>query len=104
AVRLLAVLAGTTFTYGVVYVRLLSSASEWFAPARRVTTVVGIGSLASLGMVLALEGYWFDPVSGAPLSGVQIALVAAVLVGLTPPLISLAILPRRDPPDLSGAG
>jgi hypothetical protein len=104
AVRLLEVLAVTTFVYGVVYVRLVSATSEWFAPARRVATVVGIGSLASLGMVLALEGYWFDPVSGAPLSGLQIALVSAVLVGLTTALISLAVLPGRDPLDLTESG
>jgi hypothetical protein len=104
AVRLLEVLAITTFVYGVVYVRLLPGTSKWFAPARRMATVVGIGALASLGMVLALEGYWFDPVSGAPLTGVQIALVAAVLVGLTAALISLAILPGRDPFDLPESG
>ena len=104
AVRLLVILAATTFAYGVVSIRILSAASEWFIPLRRAATAVGAASLASLVALLALEAYWFDPVSGAPLSGMQIGVVAAVLVGLAAALVSLAVLPGRDPLELSEAG
>jgi hypothetical protein len=100
-VRLLVVLCGATIGYSIVCKRVLSAESDWFAPFRRLATFLGGGSLLTLAIVLGQEAWLFDPIEGAPLAPIQIALVAIVLVGLTAALISLALLPGRDPLELS---
>ena len=96
AIRLMEALAATAFVYGVVLVRIVPRASDWFRAARNAAALVGAAALASLVGVLVLEGVWFDPRAGAPVTGFQIAEVAVVLVGLAAALISLAALPGRE--------
>lgn len=103
-IRLMVVLATTTFAYGVVVPRLLRPDHGWFAAVRQAATAVGGGALASLLVVLVMEGLWYVPGAGAPITAAQIAVVAVALVGLSAGLISLAVLPDRDPLSLSERG
>jgi hypothetical protein len=45
---------------------------------------------------LSLEAWWFDPVNGSPVTGLQIALVAATLVGLAVALLAMALKDRQS--------
>jgi len=83
---------------------VISKASDWFRATRYAATILGAAAILSLLVVLVLEGVWFDPQLGAPMTGLQIAVVATALVGLAAALISLAVLPGRDPLDLSNRG
>jgi len=103
-IRLMVVLATTTFAYGVAVPRLLRTDHNWFASVCRAATAVGGGALASLLVVLVMEGLWYTPGEGAPMTAPQIAVVAIALVGLSAGLISLAVLPDRDPLGLSERG
>ena len=111
SIRVMEMLAVTTFLYGVIGVRLLPRTGSWFKSLRTAATALGGASLVSLLVVLVLEAMWFNPERGAPslrdmgaITGLQIAVVAAVLVGLSAALISLAVLPGQDPLNLSERG
>lgn len=104
AIRLMVALAATTFVYGSVLTRFVAVAGEWFNAIRRAATTVGGASLVTLLVVLGMEAMWYIPGEGAPVTGLQIAVVAVVLVGLAAALISMAVLPGRDPLGLSERG
>ncbi len=104
SIRLMESLAVTTFLYGVGLTRIVDRATTWFRAARNSATIAGGAALVSLLVVLVMEGLWFDRVHGAPGAPAQIAVVAVVLVGLAAALISLAVLPGRDPLNLTLEG
>lgn len=104
AIRLMVSLAAATFVYGFLVVRLVSPTDGWFAEVRRAATITGAAALAMLLVVLGLEMLAFTPGGGVPMTGLQIAVVAGVLVALAAALISLAVLPGRDPLNLSERG
>lgn len=104
AIRLLMALAVMTFVLGVIGVRVIPSVSPWRNSARRGAVVLAASAIAALCSVLALEAVTFQPKIGAPVTPVQIAAVTVVLVGLIAALISLAVLPGRDPLSLSERG
>lgn len=104
AVRLMVMLSASASVYGIVLVRVLPSATAWFRSTWRATVSTGAAALLSLLAVLVLEGVWYDPEVGAPVTGLQIAVVAIVLVGLSGALVSLALLPESDPLKLSERG
>ena len=103
-IRLLVVLGGVTFVYAVGVTRALPAGGDWFRNARRAATTLGGASLLSLLVVLIMEAAWFEPGRGAPVTEFQIAVVAAVLMVLVAALISLAVLPGRDPLQLTERG
>jgi hypothetical protein len=104
AIRLLIACVTAAFVLGVIAVRVIPAISAWRQSARRAAVVLVGGSLLSLLMVLGLEVATFEPGVGAPVAPVQIAVVSVVLVGLIATLISLAVLPGRDPLQLSERG
>ena len=104
AIRLVVVLAGATTVYGLVLVRVVAPFPSWFAAVRRSAVHLGAAAIASLLLVLALEAAMYVPGSGAPVTNPQIGAIAVVLVGLAAALISLAVLPGRDPLGLSERG
>jgi hypothetical protein len=103
-IRLLVVLGSVTFVYAAGVTRYLPAGGDWFRNARRAATTLGGASLLSLLVVLIMEAAWFEPGKGAPVTEFQIAVVAAVLIGLVAALISLAVLPGRDPLQLTERG
>jgi hypothetical protein len=96
--------AAAAFILGVVAVRVIPATNSWWSSARRATAVLVCASLVSLLAVLVLEVITFRPDIGAPVEPSQIAAVAVVLVGLIATLISLAVLPGRDPLALTERG
>ena len=102
--RLLMVLAGATFMYGLVVPRFLTTAGSWHASTRKAGFLSACAAIGTFVVVLALEIVLFEPGIGAPVDGVQVAAVAVVLVALIAGLISLAVLPGRDPLMLSEKG
>jgi hypothetical protein len=104
AFRLLMVLAAATFVYGLVLPRLLLTAGSWNASVRRAGFIAGAAAMAVFAVVLGLEVTLFKPGVDAPIDGAQVAAIAVVLVGLVAGLLSLALLPGRDPLALSEAG
>ena len=104
AIRLLIVLSGLTFIYAVLVVRFVSPNGDWMAPVRRIAATFGIGAIIVLLGVLLLEAVFFESPVGAPVDTAEMAAVSVVLVALIAGLISLALLPGRDPLALTEKG
>ncbi len=96
-IRLLVSLAATAFVYGVPLVRLVRPGGSWFASIRRAAVIVAAVAVVALGLILLFEFQAFDPVNGLSLSVSEIVVVAVALAALAAGLISLAVLPGRDP-------
>ncbi len=104
AIRLLMAWAAGAFVLGVIVVRMIPAANPWRNSSRRAAVILAGGSIVALLAVLGLETMSFQPGIGAPVSPIQIAAVSIVLVGLIATLISLAVLPGRDPLQLTERG
>lgn len=101
SIRLLEVTSVATFLFALPGVRLTQNVDRWRSSIRTASAIHGALALTSLAGVLILEGVFFEPVAGSPVTGMQIAIVAGVLVGLAVGLISMAVNPERDPLNLS---
>jgi hypothetical protein len=97
AIRLLVSLAAVAFVYGVPLVRLVPREISWFASIRRAAVGVAGTAVVALGLILWLEFQSFDRTTGSPVSVIDTVVVAIALVALAAGLISLAVLPGRDP-------
>lgn len=104
AIRSLMALGTMGFVFGVIAVRVTAFANEWRESARRSAVVLAAGALSTLVGILALEATTFVPGVGAPVTAPQIAAVSLVLIALIATLISLAVLPGRDPLALTDKG
>jgi len=104
AIRLLIVLSGLTFIYSVLVARRMSPDGDWMPAVRRIAVTFGIAAIVVLLGVLFLETIYYDSDGGAPVGAVEIATVSVVLVALIAGLISLALLPGRDPWALTEKG
>ena len=104
AIRLLVMLAASAFVLGVCLVRVFPAGGDWFRAVRTVSATIVCAALAALLAVLALERTWYDRQLGAPVTALQTAVVALVLVGLAAALVSMAVLPGRDPLGLQERG
>jgi hypothetical protein len=96
SIRALEALALTAFVYGVGLVRVVRSESDWRPALQRAARGVSVAAIVVLMVVLSLEAWWFDPVNGSPVTGLQIALVAATLVGLAVALLAMALKDRQS--------
>ena len=97
SIRLLEVLSVATFVFAVPGVKLAGSIDRWRSSLRTVSSIHGVLALAALAVVLVLEGVFYEKGIGSPVTGLQIAVVAGVLVGLAAGLIAMAVNPERDP-------
>lgn len=102
--RLLMALSALTFLYGLALPRFLFVEGPWNRSFRRAGYGTAVLAMATFIAVLSLEFVWFVPGQGAPVDGVQVAAVAAVLLALIAGLISLSLFPSRDPLTLSETG
>jgi hypothetical protein len=96
-IRMMAMLAATTFVYSLPLARLIPPANSWFASIRRASIGVAAAAISTLALVLLFEIWAFDPTLGAPVTVGESLLVASTLVLLAAGLVSLAVLPGRDP-------
>jgi len=94
-IRVVIVLAGLTFVYGLIVVRRVPAASSWLAPVQRIAMTFGGGAGLALVAVLLLERLYYVPGVGAPVDTAPMLVVAVVLAALLVGLISLALLPER---------
>jgi hypothetical protein len=102
--RLLMVLAALTFAYGLVLPRFLLMSGSWNAATRKAGYLAGGAAMLAFVATLVLEIVLYRPGLGAPVNDVQVIAVAVVLVGLIAGLVSMALLPGRDPLVLSETG
>ncbi len=95
--RLLMVLAAVTFAYGLVLPRWLLTSGSWNAATRKAGYIAGAAAIAAFIATLVFEVSLFRPGIGADVAAPQVIAIAVVLVALIAGLISLALLPGRDP-------
>jgi hypothetical protein len=104
AMRVLMSLCATSFVLGVIAARVLSSESGWRQSARRAAVLAGSLAGGALLCVLIIEAATFQPRIGAPVETLHIVAVSVLLAALVVALLSLAVLPDRDPLHLSEKG
>lgn len=104
AIRLLEVVAVLACAYGSLFIRWLPAQSQWFHSMRTAGAVLMSVTVAALLSVLALEADLFVPGQGVPVTNTEIVAVVVVLTAFIAALISMAVLPGRDPLGLSETG
>jgi len=97
-------LAAVGTFYGLGLTKLLSDASDWLTPARRLTPWLAGASLLSLAAVLGDEILQYAQTGAVTISWPAILAVALTLVGLSVAALAAAVLPGRDPLNLSLRG
>jgi hypothetical protein len=102
--RLLMALSALTFLYGLALPRFLFTSGSWNSAVRKSGYASGVLAIVTFVVVLGLEVALFKPGIGAPVADLQVAAVAVVLVALIAGLLSLALLPGRDPLSLDEKG
>jgi hypothetical protein len=95
SIRALEALAVMAFVYGAGLARWIRFDSDWRVAVEREARDVAFVAIATLLIVLGLEAWWFDPTNGAPVTGLQIAFVAAALIGLAAALLVMALSKHR---------
>jgi hypothetical protein len=96
--RLVMVLAALTFVYGLALPRWLLTSGSWNAATRKAGYLAASAAIVAFVATLALEVALFRPgVNTIAVDNVQVVAVAVVLLFLIAGLISLALLPGRDP-------
>jgi hypothetical protein len=100
AIRLLIVLGGLVFAYGVVVHRYALRWPDWRNSARNVSATLAVAAVGVLALVLCMEVALFEPGVGAPVERVQAIVVAVALLGMTVGLIVMAVT-ERGPKDVS---
>ena len=102
--RLLIVLAGMTLLYNLVVTRWIGAQHSWHESVRRSSAILAVATVAALAGVLALEVALFRPGVGAPIATPEVIAISVMLFGFLMALLSMAVLPGRDPLDLSEKG
>ncbi len=102
--RLLVVLAGMTLLYSLGLARWLGPGHSWYEAVRKVGVVLAVSTLAALVMVLSLEVALFQKGVGAPIGDPEILAVTVMLFAFLVALLTMAVLPGRDPLGLSEKG
>lgn len=104
AFRLLMALSALTFVYGLALPRYLFTMGSWNSSVRKSGYTSGVLAIVTFVVVLGLEVALFKPGIGAPVADLQVAAVAVVLIALIAGLLSLALLPGKDPLSLDEKG
>ena len=86
-----------TLLYGLVLPRYLFTGGSWNSATRKCGYSSGALAIITFVAVLGLEVALFKPGIGAPVADLQVGAVAVVLVALVAGLLSLALLPGKDP-------
>jgi hypothetical protein len=96
--RLVMVLAALTFLYGLALPQWLLTSGSWHDATRKAGYIAGSAAIVAFVATLALEVALFRPgVNTIAVNDAQVIAVAVVLLFLIAGLISLALLPGRDP-------
>jgi hypothetical protein len=96
--RLVMVLAALTFVYGLALPRWLLTGGPWNAATRKAGYIAASAAILAFVATLALEVALFRPgMNTVAVDNTQVVAVAVVLLFLIAGLVSLALLPGRDP-------
>jgi hypothetical protein len=90
--------------YGLSFNKLLPTGSEWLSAAQRIVPKLVVAAGATLVLVLVIEVGMFVLHGEVRMAWQAIALVAVTLIGLTAAALAAALLPGRDPLNLSERG
>jgi hypothetical protein len=99
-----AALAAVAALYGFGLVKLLRETSDWLAAARRITAPLAVLSAASIVAALVAEVVEFAGVGSVEIAWPAIVVVGVTLAGLAAAALAAAVLPGRDPLNLSERG
>ena len=97
-------LAAVAVLYGLGLGKLLAETSDWLAPARRLTNGLAAVVALSIAAILAVEIYQFSAWGSVEIAWPAILAVGLTLVGLAAAALAAAVLPGRDPLNLSERG
>jgi len=104
-VLLMVALAGMTALYGVALPRWLAHDGEWVRYCRRFGPLLGILSSMTLLLLLVQEFRLYDAATRrTPMLWPEVLVIVAALVTLMVSGIRFAVVPGRDPLDLSERG
>jgi hypothetical protein len=104
---LVVVAAATALTaalYGLGLSKLLGEASDWLAPARRLTPILAATSGGTIAATLGIEILEFARFGEVQIAGPAILVIALTLGALSAAALAAAVLPGRDPLGLSERG
>ncbi len=96
--------AGMTVLYGLGLSKLLKRENEWTRAAQQVCPSLLVLAGVTLGLVLGTEVYLFVQDGVVPMPWPAIVVTAAAMIGLAVCGIAMAVLPGRDPLNLSERG
>jgi len=97
-------MAAVSIFYAIGLVKVLRRENDWTAAARRLVPIIGAGTAISLFLVLVSEIIKYRPGLGAPMALWAFAAVAVALLAMAVASIICAIVPGKDPLELSERG
>jgi hypothetical protein len=97
-------MAAVATLYGLGLVKLLGETSDWLPAARRVTPRISVICALAIGAALSVEIFEFSEYGAVEIAWPAIAMVAATFAGLAAAALAAAVLPGRDPLNLSERG
>lgn len=103
-VIVMVVMAAMSVFYAIGLVKILRRENEWTAAAHRLVPLMAIATTLSVFLVLVSEITHYRPGIGAPMALWAFAAFALALVGMGVAAMICAIVPGRDPFDLSERG
>jgi hypothetical protein len=102
--RLLIVLAGLTLLLATLIARWLGPEHGWYQAVQRTALMEATGAVTSLVALLSLEFITFQSEGVVALGSAEVIAISVMLAGLVVALLSMAVLPGRDPLQLTEKG
>ena len=103
-VQLVIVMTASTVVYGAILVRFFAASSPWYEATRKTAIVTAMLAGVAMAIALANEFIAFEPGRGVPLDTSLVVAISVMLGALVLALLSMALLPDRDPLGLSPTG
>lgn len=100
-IQLTIVMAAASVIYGAVIVRWLRATSSWYEASRTTSVITALLTGLAMCAALIMEIVHFRPGVGVPIATVLVVAVSVMLGLLAVALLSMALLPGRDPLGLS---
>jgi hypothetical protein len=97
-------MAAMSVFYAIGLVKILRRENDWTASARQLVPVIGIGAALSMFLVLVSEAMMYRPTLGAPMALWAFLAFALALLAMAAAAMVCAIVPGRDPLNLSERG
>jgi hypothetical protein len=99
-----AALAWATVVYGLGIAKLVPAASTWARAGTRLAPALCLLTLGAVIVVIGNEASYFLEISRAPMAWPAIIVMALTILGLCAAALTAALVPGRDPLNLSERG